>query len=632
MSRDIPAGKVLEGKWKNNTIYLSQQYYEEKYQAPLFIIVEDDRYQSIKLNSSLVVETQDMGSTVKNADPGNVLKAGFWFGGAGAVVASQLGTQAVHLVAVKYNDGEKSLFQLNGASAYNAFKRLDFLIQNKKPEEKVSKITNVVVSSSNSANRKNVSCSKEKSTLLESAIEISHSIMKLKAQISRMWKYDEVKETDIREKSSDWQKAMELKAQNNELEKRLNGLGFFKKKEKERISSQIAENNTFIFNANQKCARIAYQKNQETEKMIQIEVDKLNDEIEILNKRLHDIVFELLEIKGWVEASQVLDCMVNYKYDDFKRSIFVNHYFSEINNRFLSAGYSSIIGICEYEFGERVFDSSHCENVIQWREIKAVQTGYLSDTRKNYAIGITKNNSVIYDIEKEIIRKTNNQVNKCSIKLNNWKNIASITSKANHVVGLTKEGTVVASGNNKNGECDISGWKDIMSVTTSCSCSDPQTIGIRVDGTAITTDRRFDISQWSDIISIAAGDKHIVAVSINGKIMYTGYNTAGQLNVDGWYNIISVAAGREHTVGLRKDGKVIATGNNENGQCDVSGWSNVIAISAGNDFTLGLKKNGSIIIAGNKIGTDGINNSYTDSMVKDWLSDNKKFKTYWPMS
>jgi len=45
--------------------------------------------------------------------------------------------------------------------------------------------------------------------------------------------------------------------------------------------------------------------------------------------------------------------------------------------------------------------------------------------------------------------------------LSHWNDIVGIAAGKNHVVGLKADGTVVAGGNDENGQCNVSDWRDI---------------------------------------------------------------------------------------------------------------------------------------------------------------------------
>ena len=103
-----------------------------------------------------------------------------------------------------------------------------------------------------------------------------------------------------------------------------------------------------------------------------------------------------------------------------------------------------------------------------------------------------------------------------------------------HTVGLKSDGTVIATGKNGSGRCDVTGWKDIVAVS-------------------------------------ARGD-HTVGLKSDGTVVATGKNDDGQCKVTGWKDMVAVSAGWDNTVGLKRDGTVVATGYNREGKCDVTGW------------------------------------------------------------
>ena len=72
----------------------------------------------------------------------------------------------------------------------------------------------------------------------------------------------------------------------------------------------------------------------------------------------------------------------------------------------------------------------------------------------------------------------------------------SISTGDNHTVGLKADGTVVATGDNEDGKCDVSGWKDIIAI----SAGDSHTVGLKKDGTVVATGYnkygQCDVSDW----------------------------------------------------------------------------------------------------------------------------------------
>ena len=120
-----------------------------------------------------------------------------------------------------------------------------------------------------------------------------------------------------------------------------------------------------------------------------------------------------------------------------------------------------------------------------------------------------------------------------------WEGIAvrnTISAGDDHTVGLKSDGTVVAVGSNRYGQCDV--------------------------------------SQWRDNVAVNAG-WHTVGLKSDGTVVVVGSNKYGQCDVSQWTDIVAVSAGGLHTVGLKSDGTVVAVGYNGDGRCDVGGWKNI---------------------------------------------------------
>ena len=195
-----------------------------------------------------------------------------------------------------------------------------------------------------------------------------------------------------------------------------------------------------------------------------------------------------------------------------------------------------------------------------------------------------------------VVAVGDNEDGQCDVS--GWKDIVAISAGHRHTVGLKVDGTVVAVGDNDYGQCDVSGWKDIVAI----SAGGYHTVGLKADGTVVAVgDNDYgqcDVSDWKDIVAISAGTWHTVGLKADGTVVAVGWNEHGQRNVSDWKDIVAISAGDDYTVGLKADGTVLAVGYNEDGQCNVSDWKDIVAISAGDYHTVGLKADGTVVAVG----------------------------------
>ena len=200
-----------------------------------------------------------------------------------------------------------------------------------------------------------------------------------------------------------------------------------------------------------------------------------------------------------------------------------------------------------------------------------------------------------------VVATGNNRDGQCDV--NHWQDVIAVAAGKYHTIGLRSNGTVLARGNNADGQCQVKSWKSISAV----AAGDAHTVGLRSDGTVIAVGKnsndQCNVGGWTDIVAISAGGYHTIGLRSDGTVVATGLNNFGQCDVSTWNNIVAISAGYRHTVGLRSDGTVVAVGLNTHGECDVTKWSNIVAISGGSSHTVGLHRNGRVVATGyNKFG------------------------------
>jgi hypothetical protein len=194
-----------------------------------------------------------------------------------------------------------------------------------------------------------------------------------------------------------------------------------------------------------------------------------------------------------------------------------------------------------------------------------------------------------------VVATGNNDEGQCDV--GDWTDIVHVAAGFSHTVGLRDDRTVVATGRNMEGQCNVLGWTDISMVFA----GDWHTVGLKDDGHVVATGKndegQCDVDGWTNITQIAAGGAHTVGLK-NGTVVATGRNIEGQCSVLGWTDIEMVVAGYAHTVGLKDDGHVVATGKNDEGQCNVGGWTNITQVAAGHAHTVGLRDDGTVVATG----------------------------------
>jgi alpha-tubulin suppressor-like RCC1 family protein len=74
-----------------------------------------------------------------------------------------------------------------------------------------------------------------------------------------------------------------------------------------------------------------------------------------------------------------------------------------------------------------------------------------------------------------------------------------------HCVGLKSDGTVLATGDNTYGQCNVSSWQGIKQV----SGGGYHTVGLESDGTVVAVGRndsgQCNVSSWTGITQVSAG-------------------------------------------------------------------------------------------------------------------------------
>ena len=262
----------------------------------------------------------------------------------------------------------------------------------------------------------------------------------------------------------------------------------------------------------------------------------------------------------------------------------------------------------------------------------------------NYVEAINILNEIIdYKDSKELIKsileqQRNKQIDNSSISV-----YRSNKDDECKIVAVKSNGTVVATGKNKYGECNVSEWTDIVSVSTNVN----HTVGLRSDGTVVATgsndNNQCDVSEWKDIVKVVASIRATYGLTNNGTIISTEKKFE---NITNWKDVIDIKVSGSLIYGLTSYGKILKSGQ-ENPKLEM--YDNIVNINMNNLGLIATKVNGSIarlyvekmeeysgtgyldwknvIYTNNEIGIIGIDNKgkvlYTTKVrepesIKDW--------------
>lgn len=109
----------------------------------------------------------------------------------------------------------------------------------------------------------------------------------------------------------------------------------------------------------------------------------------------------------------------------------------------------------------------------------------------------------------------------------------TVDTSGSHTVGLRSDGTVVATGNNTNGQCNVSDWQDIVAVSAGSDC----TIALKADGTVVAVgdniNGQCDVGDWTGIKVPSAASDISAFIEENDSVTVDSLSRTSSLYADG---------------------------------------------------------------------------------------------------
>lgn len=187
-----------------------------------------------------------------------------------------------------------------------------------------------------------------------------------------------------------------------------------------------------------------------------------------------------------------------------------------------------------------------------------------------------------------VVAAGDNADGQCNVQ--SWSGIAAIDCGAYHTVGLKTDGTVVATGRNESGQCNVGDWSDVVQIV----CTDYDTIGLRADGTVVHTGYHAygALSGWNGVTAIGGGSYAAVALTATGQELSSHPSSRSEA----MQGAIAIDASTGYAVALLSDGTVRTTASDGSGEDGLRlPWTDVVSVSAASTGIAGLKTDGTVL-------------------------------------
>lgn len=171
-------------------------------------------------------------------------------------------------------------------------------------------------------------------------------------------------------------------------------------------------------------------------------------------------------------------------------------------------------------------------------------------------------------------------------------------------LALKTDGSVVAWGNNSNGQATVP--LTAQSGVVAIAAGGMHSLALKEDGSVVGWGNPLyatvPVAAQSGVIAISATELHSLALKSDGSVVAWGENGLGQTSVpvSAQSDVVAIAAGQFHSLALKEDGSVVAWGSNSYGETTVpaAAQSGVVAISAGSTYSMALKDDGTVVTWG----------------------------------
>lgn len=223
----------------------------------------------------------------------------------------------------------------------------------------------------------------------------------------------------------------------------------------------------------------------------------------------------------------------------------------------------------------------------------------LAETMKG-KIAASNCTTVAVKSDRTVLASGVNDHGQCNV--GNWNDIIAVSVAQEQTIGLKSDGNVVAAGNQKTGACDVHYWSNIVKISTSSN----HTLGLRSNGRVYCTEPKGwssnhgqdAVSGWQDVVDIAASDHLSIGIRKDGKLLYAGYMSRYDRRIETLTDFVSADADYDAFIALRSNGTAIGFNPGVNFGLNTDCWTDIVQVAAGYDHVVGLRSDGTVVAEG----------------------------------
>ncbi|WP_455716397.1 hypothetical protein [Anaerosporobacter sp.] len=224
---------------------------------------------------------------------------------------------------------------------------------------------------------------------------------------------------------------------------------------------------------------------------------------------------DALDEEGLIHSSPSTDKNYNYMAEQLSSYKDIIAMDTEYDNYTLLSKTGSIIA----------YSAKYNEELEKYKDYISTWSGIVDVVTAQSKIAALKKDGTVYVANFNKYAREKSAAASLYDDVADWTDIVAISvGSVGPIVGLKSDGTVVVSKNSLYYKTyyDVSDWKDIIAISNGNSCL----LGLKRDGTVVATgdneNKQLDVSGWTDIVAIATGDWISIGLKSDGSLVVAG--------------------------------------------------------------------------------------------------------------